>query len=527
MQKGQVSLEYLMVAGFLLVIIGLAFFYSQSSLSQSMADSKTRVATDKIALAINEAYALGPGTQLEIEIDLPYGIQSEISEDTLIGYVVSINGNNASFYKDTKAALSGSLPITEGVHVITITTNNLGIVAIGAANQLLLTPTSLTLSVDEGTIYSEKYLFTINNSADTSATGLALSVDGTIAPFVSLPSITTPMLAGATQDFNITIALGGAEASGSYTGYLTITSDDRTDSSLLQLTINADTPPSVDTTPPAVLLSSPANGSTPSVALVDFNFIVSDANTISSCDLLVGGSVVGTTGSPAKDVTVTISYTLPNSSLATWDVNCIDVAGNSAIASNGTFTIQYVPTPTVSKNYLFQKRVATGNDDAEQRVSNGSMTLTGSDLEIVDADGSTEQQVGVRFIDVNIPTDATINSAYIEFEIDKRRTETTNLVIYGEKHANPTTFLSTANDITDRTKTTTSVAWSSVTAPNKNDKLQTVDISSIVDEVIGEVGWAANNSMIFIFTGSGRREVESYNGESSAAALLVVDYNYI
>ena len=55
-------------------------------------------------------------------------------------------------------------------------------------------------------------------------------------------------------------------------------------------------------------------------------------------------------------------------------------------------------------------------------------------------------------------------------------------------------------------------------------KKQTSDLSTIVQEIVDRVGWAATNAMAFIIEGSGRRVAESYDGEASAAAKLVVEH---
>ncbi len=57
-----------------------------------------------------------------------------------------------------------------------------------------------------------------------------------------------------------------------------------------------------------------------------------------------------------------------------------------------------------------------------------------------------------------------------------------------------------------------------------NDKHQTSDISSIVQEIVDRGGWASGNSMVLIVEGSGKRVAEAYDGESANAPLLVIEY---
>lgn len=170
--------------------------------------------------------------------------------------------------------------------------------------------------------------------------------------------------------------------------------------------------------------------------------------------------------------------------------------------------------------------VSQSSDDAEELISNGGMALTSSDLELTDDTPwhGGNQEVGIRFQNVDIPAGATIDSAYIEFEIDEYETQTTNLVIFGEDADNPPTFSTTAYNITSRTKTSASVAWNSVPAPAVDAKLQTPSLVSIVQEIVDRGGWTVNNSMVFIINGTGRRTVEAFDGESANAPLLKITW---
>ena len=109
-------------------------------------------------------------------------------------------------------------------------------------------------------------------------------------------------------------------------------------------------------------------------------------------------------------------------------------------------------TPTV-----FEKRVASGADDAEER-STGSMTLTSSDLELT-FDGTMQQTVGMRFTNIDIPQGAIITSAYIQFRVDAVSTGASSLLIRGQDVNDAPGFADVNFNISSRTKTDASVAW--------------------------------------------------------------------
>lgn len=167
--------------------------------------------------------------------------------------------------------------------------------------------------------------------------------------------------------------------------------------------------------------------------------------------------------------------------------------------------------------------VSSGNDDAEEVVSSGDMDRSSSDLELIEE--SSEQLVGIRFRYVQVPQGATITNAYIEFETDEVSSGTTNLSIRAEASNWAQSFGSSRGDISDRTLTATSVAWNGVAAWNSvSAKHQTVELKALVQEVVSREGWSMGNPLVFVFSGSGTRVAESYDGESGNAPLLHVEY---
>ena len=175
---------------------------------------------------------------------------------------------------------------------------------------------------------------------------------------------------------------------------------------------------------------------------------------------------------------------------------------------------------------IFEVRVATGNDDAEQRVSSGSVNLTSSDLELI-ADGSNDQLVGMRFTNVTVPNGATISSAYTQFQVDETNSGATNINIQGQAIDDAPTFTTGNSNISSRSRTSASVAWAPVawtTVGEAGPDQRTPDLKSVIQEIVNRPGWTSGNDVVIIFTGSGERTAESYNGSSSGAALLHIEY---
>jgi len=179
-------------------------------------------------------------------------------------------------------------------------------------------------------------------------------------------------------------------------------------------------------------------------------------------------------------------------------------------------------------------RVASGSDDAEEHLTEGNaIDITSSDLELGAEGGAGDtQEIGIRFLGIGVPAGSTVTSATIQFTVDEADDEPTSVRIYGELAANAAEFNTDAGNITSRTKTTAFVDWNDIpvwdaaSIGSAGPDQLTPDLSAIVQEIIGQAGWSAGNSIAFIVTPNpgGERTAESFDGDAGAAALLHVEY---
>jgi hypothetical protein len=161
--------------------------------------------------------------------------------------------------------------------------------------------------------------------------------------------------------------------------------------------------------------------------------------------------------------------------------------------------------------------IAVEEDDVEESTVNGQMNLTSGDLELgeldtgfspYDWDGLTT--IGLRFINVDIPQGATVIASNIQFTADSSNgTEPVELTIYGEAVGNALPYTDTAFDLSTRTQTAASVVWtiteewSTSSGEDKTDAQRTVDLSSIVQEIIDSPDWTPGNSINFFMVATG------------------------
>jgi titin len=182
-------------------------------------------------------------------------------------------------------------------------------------------------------------------------------------------------------------------------------------------------------------------------------------------------------------------------------------------------------------------------DDMEENLDDGTQDTGSSDIEL-NTEGPPDgprQIVGLRFVDLGIPALSTINSASIQFMVDEDDNEVTNVRIYGELAANSAPFVDVVNNLSSLTRTSNSVVWSDIPVwageGTSGPDQRTPDLSPIIQEIIGQPGWAAGNALsLLIFSepesdNTGERTAISFEKANGTAnfnpAILNVDFTAI
>ena len=176
---------------------------------------------------------------------------------------------------------------------------------------------------------------------------------------------------------------------------------------------------------------------------------------------------------------------------------------------------------------VWETRVSSGNDDAEQDVIGGGMDISSSDLEIFDDGGL--QVIGLRFVDVPIPKGAIVDNAFIELTCDETKsgTQPVSILIEGQLNPNPPAFADTTNNITNRPTTTANVIWVPENWTEEGQKDRSSDITSVIQEIIDQGNWAFGNALVLILRdnpdnpSTGVRCAESASDISNAPLLHI------
>lgn len=170
--------------------------------------------------------------------------------------------------------------------------------------------------------------------------------------------------------------------------------------------------------------------------------------------------------------------------------------------------------------------VAASADDAENR-QNGSMSLTGFDLELGEKAGKP-QHVGLRFNGVRLPQGAEITRAYVQFTADEVQRGATRVTIRAQASDHAPAFRSTRHNVAYRAKTRQRVVWRPAPWARVGDAgaaQRTPDLAGVLQEVVNRPGWKPGGSVALTFGGDyGLRVAQAFDRSRSAAPRLVVEY---
>jgi hypothetical protein len=164
-------------------------------------------------------------------------------------------------------------------------------------------------------------------------------------------------------------------------------------------------------------------------------------------------------------------------------------------------------------------QIAVNSDDVEQIGS--TMELGGSDLDI------GAHVVGLRFRNVQLPPNAYINTAIVQFRARENGDAATNVTIVGELSTDAQPFGSANNNLTSRTPTSASVSWTPGTwvAGRAGDAERTPNLIPIISELVNQPGWSTGSAVVLRIAGTGLRLAFENDLDHSKAAVLTIDYS--
>ena len=123
MDKSQVSVEYMFVMGFaaLMTIPLLLIYYTYTADSaDSVASGQAMQIARKIVDSAESVYYLGKPSQTTLKLNFPDKIESTNLSNREVVFRMATQAGTTDIVQISSVNLSGSLPITEGIHIVTI-----------------------------------------------------------------------------------------------------------------------------------------------------------------------------------------------------------------------------------------------------------------------------------------------------------------------------------------------------------------------------------------------------------------------
>jgi len=201
-----------------------------------------------------------------------------------------------------------------------------------------------------------------------------------------------------------------------------------------------------------------------------------------------------------------------------------------------------VPEPypcTQETSGIVDVQVSSGYDDAEEYTSGncggnpyGNIHRNSPDLDLgleTISGWTCYEIVGIRFRDVQVPQGRTITSAELTFTAygsSAAAVPGAVLTIHGEDHDDPGYYSTSRYAISGRDYLDTTVDWE---VPQWSSGSEySVDITTIVQELVDRDGWEEGNNMAFMVTSDdgsdARRTAYTYDASSSRAVKLHIEY---
>jgi len=175
----------------------------------------------------------------------------------------------------------------------------------------------------------------------------------------------------------------------------------------------------------------------------------------------------------------------------------------------------------------FNGQVAADSDDAG--TLNGAWNIYHSWMSL-GYDWSEADKVGMRFLNVTIPKDATILTAKLSLKCVNNGSATTcSVKIYAEDVDDAATFTDESN-FDGRAKTPVAgISWSNIPSWTSGQWYDSPSIVTAIQNVVNRAGWVSGQDMAVLIFDDGSDEgaarfFTSYDEENAGAAKLVITY---
>jgi acid phosphatase type 7 len=201
------------------------------------------------------------------------------------------------------------------------------------------------------------------------------------------------------------------------------------------------------------------------------------------------------------------------------------VAGRDEPLDSGDAECSATLPPSSWKQLEFN--ILSSADDAMEFTADHKTELTSTGVYLGSYSDGQSQTSALRFTGVDIPSGATIVSAYIQVTARDTNTDPTEITITGEASPDSARFQTALADIARRPRSGQAVTWDvpAWKEGESGDAQRTPSVSAIVNENMLRPGWKGGGAMSFFFSGTGSRVARSFDNAPAEAPRLVIVFS--
>jgi len=176
------------------------------------------------------------------------------------------------------------------------------------------------------------------------------------------------------------------------------------------------------------------------------------------------------------------------------------------------------------------RQVGGDRDDAEQDTATGQVFLDNAVMEMTETTGVNRAN-GIIFRGVPIPQNSIVRSARVEFRTSAFAfPNNTTVTVRGISDDIVPPFSTSPDDIENRINVNGTVETATFSMPSVftgiNGLVATADISNVIQEIVSRPDWDLDDEIGLVFTGTGRVDFRTFDGDPSRAALLRAEIEY-
>ena len=235
--RGQAATEFLLILGFILLLILPAGYYVFTQTSESSRVLQADLAVSSLAKTADYIYYQAPGAKQLVDVYIPGGVEwanSYIGHPTALGgeeinlAVYTQTGGLTDVFADTQGEVRGSWPGNSGSFRFQVKKMSGGYVLISPYELgFLLNPTSYSTNLQPG----QSTNFTLNaTELEGYPKTVTLTPMGDISSWITLGNGTLGLNASSSNSTTVTVTAPSGTAFGQYTGYVEASDGNATES---------------------------------------------------------------------------------------------------------------------------------------------------------------------------------------------------------------------------------------------------------------------------------------------------------